>query len=200
MFKREIREKGGQPLERLAVMTVGKTHSGKTTFAHMLAGELPGSVVIDQDLQAKFLNKYYPQLLPKNGPNLIKNALTRTVAEHAVENTDCHLIISNSNLSGEDRRTWLDYYKEKGFTTVLVFFNLSEDMLRLRIRRSTRSTNIFRVSLTFGDLLDRQLKAYPATGPSAGEADHLLTVHHGKDVEPVIGRILDISRGKGRRA
>ncbi|MET3575477.1 ATP-binding protein [Bhargavaea ullalensis] len=186
-------------MTRLAMMTVGKTHSGKTTFAKLLAKELPNTVVIDQDRQAKFLNDHYPQLLPEKGPNRIKHDLTRTLAEYAAEHTNCHLILSNSNLGEKDRREWLDRYKEYGFETVLVCFNLSEDMLRLRIRKSQKSTDVFRVSLTYDDLLERQQKQFPDVMPAAGEADHLFTVSGTEEINPVIGRILGLAGGKGRR-
>ena len=52
-------------MQRLIIMTVGLTHSGKTTFAKTLEKELPNSVVIDQDNHAEFLHTYYQPLLPK---------------------------------------------------------------------------------------------------------------------------------------
>ncbi|MCM3088291.1 ATP-binding protein [Bhargavaea ginsengi] len=178
---------------RLAIMTVGKTHSGKTTFGNRLAEALPGSAVIDQDLQAEFLNRHYPELLPEKGPNTIKNALTQTLVDHAVRQTGLHLIISNSNLGQDARLKWLDYYRHHGFTTVLVFFNIPEDHLRIRIRESGRSTKIFRVSLTFDELLDRQKAAFPVAAPLEGEADHLFTVRLPDDTESVIRKITGLA-------
>ncbi|MGQ0441154.1 hypothetical protein ACT4UT_33930 [Bacillus sp. B-TM1] len=43
-------------MKRLVIITVGKTHSGKTTFAKALEKELPHSFVMDQDNQAEFIN------------------------------------------------------------------------------------------------------------------------------------------------
>ncbi|SIT75794.1 ATP-binding protein [Edaphobacillus lindanitolerans] len=186
-------------MERLAVMTAGMTHSGKTTFANRLAEVLPGSVVIDQDIQARFLNTHYPMLLPEQGPNEIKHALTQCIVEHAVDKTSLHLILSNSNLGTESRRRWLAYYKDQGFVTVLVSFDLEEDRLRRRIRESTRSTDIFRVSLSYDGLLDRQMKNFPGVQPEPDEADHVLTIKSEEDVQRVINRILEITDGKGRR-
>ncbi|EMR06225.1 putative kinase [Bhargavaea cecembensis DSE10] len=181
---------------RLAIMTVGKTHSGKTTFANQLAEALTGSVVIDQDLQAEFLNRNYPELLPDKGPNTIKYALTQTLVEHAIRHTGRHLIISNSNLGQEARMEWLDYYRRHGFTTVLVFFNIPEDHLRIRIRESGRSTKIFRVSRTFDEVLDRQNAAYPAATPDEGDADHLFTVRLPENTETIIKRIAGLAAGE----
>lgn len=42
-------------MKRLVVITVGKTHSGKSTFAQALEQQLHESLVIDQDNHAEFL-------------------------------------------------------------------------------------------------------------------------------------------------
>jgi uridine kinase len=59
-------------MKRLLILTVGKTHSGKSTFAYALEKELSNSVVVDQDNHAEFLHTYYQQLVPNQGPNKIK--------------------------------------------------------------------------------------------------------------------------------
>lgn len=41
-------------MKRLVIITVGKTHSGKTTFARMLEKRLTNSIVMDQDNHAAF--------------------------------------------------------------------------------------------------------------------------------------------------
>lgn len=46
-------------MKRLAILTIGKTHSGKSTFAKILNSNLLNSLVIDQDHHAEFLNNYY---------------------------------------------------------------------------------------------------------------------------------------------
>ena len=45
-------------MNRFVIMTVGKTHSGKTTFAKALEEEMTNSVVIDQDNHAEFLHTF----------------------------------------------------------------------------------------------------------------------------------------------
>lgn len=53
-------------------MTVGKTHSGKSTFARELEKQLDNSIVIDQDNHAEFINTHYLKLRPVGGPNTFK--------------------------------------------------------------------------------------------------------------------------------
>ncbi|CAG9614046.1 hypothetical protein BACCIP111899_03273 [Bacillus rhizoplanae] len=52
-------------MKRLVIITVGKTHSGKTTFARALEKELNNSSVMDQDNHAEFINTFYKNLQPK---------------------------------------------------------------------------------------------------------------------------------------
>jgi uridine kinase len=55
---------GAAIMKRLVIITVGKTHCGKTTFAKELELKLRNSLVIDH---AEFLNTHYKKLLPKHG-------------------------------------------------------------------------------------------------------------------------------------
>ncbi|WP_339256569.1 hypothetical protein [Paenibacillus sp. FSL P2-0136] len=83
-------------MKRLAILTVGKTHSGKTTFARELERCLPESVVIDRDDLAEFINTRYESLLPKQGANTLKDALTRTLVDYAVHESE-HLFVINDS-------------------------------------------------------------------------------------------------------
>lgn len=71
-------------MKRLVIFTVGKTHSGKTTFAKELEQHLQNSVVIDRDNHAEFIQTYYKSLLPKQGVNTLKDAISRTIVDYAV--------------------------------------------------------------------------------------------------------------------
>lgn len=183
---------------RLVIMTVGKTHSGKTTFAKSLEKQMPNSVVIDQDHQAEFLNTYYPALLPKQGPNKIKHALTQTLVDYAVRETNHHLIVCNSNLNRQDRIKWLEYYRNKGFTRVLVLFDLPDDVLEERVGKSKRSTNIFRMPISYQELLARQqelMNEESANFPREDEADYLLVIQKTDEVDSVIQEMIKLVKG-----
>jgi hypothetical protein len=100
-------------VHRLLIMTVGKTHSGKTTFAKALEQQLHNSLLIDQDNHAEFINTYYKPLQPKQGPNEIKYAVTQTIVDYAINQTNYHLILCNSNLNRKSRMNVLDKYSLK---------------------------------------------------------------------------------------
>jgi predicted kinase len=129
-------------MKRLVIITVGKTHSGKTTFARALEQQLHNSLVIDQDNQAEFINTYYKTLLPKKGPNTIKYAITKTIVEYAVSHTNFHLILCNSNRFRKDRLDLLEHLHKRGFISILVNFDIPDNVLQARIAKSQRSTNL----------------------------------------------------------
>lgn len=178
--------------KRLVILTVGKTHSGKTTFAKQLEQQLESSVVIDQDNHAEFVNTHYPKLRPVEGPNTFKYAITQMIVDYAIRMTDFHLIVSNSNLNGKGRLKLLSTYKEQGFDTVLVFFDLPDSVLQERVRNSQRSKAIFRTAASFEEVLERQIERSnqgDSYDPGSEEADHFFIIKEAADVPLVIQRI-----------
>lgn len=176
-------------MKRFVIMTVGKTHSGKSTFAKVLNGQLPNSVVIDQDYQAEFINRYYRSLQPDSGPNTLKHAMSQTIVDYAMKETDFHLIICNSNRSRNGRIQLLNYFKDNGFATILVYFEIPFDILKDRVAVTKRSTSIFRSAATFDEVLARQ-EAEVHVEPGEEEADQLFTIKNEGDIQTVISSIL----------
>jgi len=183
-------------MNRYVIITVGKTHSGKTTFAKALEKEIHNSVVIDQDNHAEFLQKHYQNILPKQGENSIKYAITQTIFDYAVNETNCHLILCNSNRNQVGRLKMLGQLKSKGFTTIIVNFNIPENVLKDRVNHSQRSTTILRTVSTFGEVLirqDNETNQGVVIEPTEGEADYLFLIQNAHDTQNVIRKIADLT-------
>ena len=185
-------------MKRLVIITVGKTHSGKTTFARALEKKLNNSFVMDQDNHAEFINTYYKSLQPKRGPNILKHALSKLIVDYAKEHTDLNLIICNSNRSRNGRLYLLEelFHKDE-FVRILVHFDIPDDILQKRVTQSGRSTNIFRGAYSnFEEVLVRQqsesLKE-DVTDPTEGEADHLFIIKDNKEIDFVIKEVIHIA-------
>ena len=184
-------------MKRLVIITVGKTHSGKTTFARALEKELKNSLVMDQDNQAEFINRFYKQLLPKEGPNTLKHSLSKLIVNYAIEHSDCNLILCNSNRSRKGRLYLLEeLFNRHDFFRIIVHFDIPDDVLMNRVRHSQRSTNIFRGDYSdFEEVLIRQqadsLKEDVAT-PVDNEADQLFVIKDNEEVDSVIQKIIRI--------
>lgn len=185
-------------MKRLVIITVGKTHSGKTTFARALEKELYNFFVMDQDNHAEFINTYYKNLQPKQGPNTLKHALLKLIVDYAKEHTDLNLIICNSNRSRNGRLYLLEeLFNKDEFVRILVHFDISDDVLHKRVIQSGRSTNIFRGAYSnFEEVLVRQqaesLKE-DVIDPVEGEADHLFVIKDSKEVDSVIKEVVHIA-------
>lgn len=182
------------------IMTVGKTHSGKTTFARALEKELNNSFVMDQDNQAEFINTFYEKLQPKQGPNTFKHAISQLIVDYSIENTNLHLIVCNSNRSQSIRLNLLEnLFTKNQFVRILVNFDIPDDVLQARVTKSKRSTNIFRGShLNFEKILIRQQNESineDIVDPIEGEADHLFVIKDNEEVGSVIKEIVHIAQG-----
>ncbi|PGC40295.1 CRISPR-associated protein Cas2 [Bacillus pseudomycoides] len=186
-------------VKRLVIMTVGKTHSGKTKFARALEKELNNSFVMDQDNHAEFINTFYEKLQPKQGPNTLKHAISRLIVDYAIENTDLHLIVCNSNRNQKSRLNLLEnLFTKNQFVRILVNFDIPDDVLQVRVSQSERSTNIFRGAYSnFEEVLIRQQAESlneDIVDPVEGEADHLFVIKDNEKVGSVIKEIVHIAK------
>ncbi len=186
-------------MKRLVIITVGKTHSGKTTFAKELEKKLSHSFVMDQDNQAEFINTYYEKLQPAEGANTFKHGLSKFIVDYAKEHTNLHLIICNSNRSKNGRLFLLnELFPQNEYVRILVHFDIPNDVLYERVARSTRSTNIFRGGYSsFKEVLDRQQSEslyQDVVDPIENEADYLFVIRNRKDVNSTIEEIIHLAK------
>ncbi|MBM6648032.1 ATP-binding protein [Bacillus sp. RIT 809] len=187
-------------MKRLVISTVGKTHSGKTTFARALEKELPHSFIMDQDNQAEFINTHYEKLQPTEGPNTLKHGLSKFIVNYAKEHTNLHLIICNSNRSRNGRMYLLnELFKKEEYVRILVHFDTPDDVLYERVALSKRSTNIFRGNYSsFKEVLNRQQAESlheDIVDPVENEADYLFVIRNSKDVNTTIEEIIHLAEG-----
>ncbi|WP_339149238.1 MULTISPECIES: AAA family ATPase [unclassified Sutcliffiella] len=200
MGKIQIMEHGIGTSKRLLIMTVGKTHSGKTTFAKKLEQALQNSMVMDQDNHAEFINTHYQKLQPTAGPNTLKHAVSELIVRYAINQTDLHLIISNANRNLKSRKDLLaKFFPEDEFYRILVHFDIPDEVLKERVENSMRSTNIFRGASNFKEVLNRQQKESlleDVTDPEEGEGNRLFIIRDNREEEEVIQEILEIVKGK----
>jgi tRNA uridine 5-carbamoylmethylation protein Kti12 len=180
------------------IITVGKTHSGKSTFARALEKELANSITIDQDNQAEFINAYYKALLPKEGANTFKYSLTQTIVDYAVNNTDLHIILCNANRARAPRLALLEKFRNAGFSSILVNFIIPDDVLAARVASTNRSTNVFRTATSFEEVLLRQHREASTeemASPRENEATYFLEVKDSDATISVIRKIIEIVQG-----
>lgn len=183
-------------MKRLAIITVGKTHSGKTTFAKALEKQLKNTVVIDRDNHSEFLNTYYKALVPKQGINNIKNAITKTIIDYALNQTDLNIILCNGNRSWKNRTKLLSMFHDAGFYSIIIYFNIPNEILEARVLNSNRSTKVMRKTANFRKLLARQQIEDERTNNiktfRKDEANYLFEINNSEETQLIIEKIVDI--------
>lgn len=93
----------------------------------------------------------------------------------------------------------LDWFHQKGLVSVLVYFNLPDEMLYSRIASSERSTTILRKSNSFDVLLTRQIADSHkglAQPPTESESEHLFVINDSDEVPGTIQQIVQLAGGK----
>ena len=174
---------------RTVLLTIGPTHAGKTTFAKKLAHCLPSSLVIDQDLQARFLLGHYPELVPTESANHIKHDLTKWLMGRAISSSIETIILCNANLTRTDRKQLLQHFPRSIFRSILVWFDLPEAMLVDRLTHSTRDGREIRGNESYHDIYQRQ-RIEP---PAPREADQIVHFRSTEDVEAFLEHITNHS-------
>ncbi|EJQ45810.1 hypothetical protein IEE_02188 [Bacillus cereus BAG5X1-1] len=187
-------------MKRLVIITVGKTHSGKTTFAKELEKELPNSFIMDQDNQAEFINTYYEKLQPTEGTNTLKHGLSKFIVDYAKEYTNLYFIICNSNRNKNGRLYLLnEVFPQNEYVRILVHFDIPDDVLYERMARSKRNTNIFRGNYSsFKEVFVRQQAESQhenVVDPVENEADYLFVINDSEEVKSTIKEIVHIFEG-----
>jgi adenylate kinase family enzyme len=186
-------------MKRLAIMTIGKTHSGKTTFARELEKKLDNTIIMDQDHHAEFIHTYYKKLQPLEGPNTLKHAISKLIVQYTTENTNCHLIICNSNRSRKGRTYLLEeLFPSNLFTRIQIHFDIPDPILEYLISSTQRNTNIFRGAYSnFMEVLRKQQAdslQEDIIAPAKDVADFLFVIKDSSETQTVIEEILKIAK------
>ena len=180
-------------MKRLVIMTIGKTHSGKTTFGKKLEEKLQTSIVIDQDNHATFLHTHYPKLVPEHNQFKLKIMLSQFILNYAITETNAPIIISSANLSKKGRIALLEqFFPQNEWTRIYVYFDYSTATLQQRIEHTTRSTTIFRdVTMTFERLIEKHSEQLEP--PTDEEVDYIFHVNETQSDEKVIEMINEMN-------
>ena len=181
------------------VMTVGKTHSGKSTFGKEIAKKLSASCLLDFDVLVEFLKTTYPWLYEAS---LFK---TKKEAEHAHYisldlrkiifkeslKTNLPILFTSANVLKKLRNEFCSFARKAKKKIIMVYFNWPEEILIKRVETTIRSKACLSRSSDFKDLLvNRQSKIFEA--PDKKEADIFLEITDDKSWEEAQKKILSL--------
>ncbi|MEI6863939.1 MAG: AAA family ATPase [Candidatus Adlerbacteria bacterium] len=180
----------------LTLLTIGKTHSGKSTFAKEIATSIPNSVILETDTIALFLRSHYLSLhsldLDHKGsfsdPSL-KFLVYCTILEFALkQGSNC--ILSNSNMYENGRKQVLDIIKKYPGKTIGVYFNYPEEVLFERVKNSQRDTKVLSVSKDFNELIVKQRERFQPPNPS--DFDYFFEVTNPDQLSEISKEIIEL--------
>ena len=178
-------------------MFIGKTHSGKTTFAKELEGIKKDILVLEADPVALFMRENFPKLRElddKEHSGIFKNVslkyrLFLLLIEFSMS-FGRTIILSNSNMYERGRKLVFRLVKKYDYKIIGVYFNFPEEFLINRIKKSKRTTKILRVSKDFNELIINQRTRMQA--PNSKNFDEFYIIKSEDDLIKVKNNLIKI--------
>lgn len=168
--------------QKILIMLIGKTHSGKTTFAKEIEGKVQDLVVLEADPIALFMKEQFPRLRENDDKEhtgtfekvALKFQAFLLFVEFALS-LGKPVILSNSNMWIKGRELVLELCKKFNYRVIGVYFDFSEELLIQRIEKSGRSTNVLRLSKDFKDLIIKQRDRMQPPDPAQFDEFFIIT-------------------------
>lgn len=175
---------------KILIMFVGKTHSGKTTFAKELKKEAEDVLILEADPIAAFMKNEFPDLRMSDDDehaklfeNLTLKFRTFLLFIEFSLSLGKPIILSNSNMTMSLRESILNLSKKFNYRTVGVYFDFPEELLLNRVQNSNRETIVLRKTVSFKELVIKQRDRMQMPTPS--EFDEFFTINSQDSLELV---------------
>ena len=178
-------------------MFIGKTHSGKTTFAKEIEKNNENVISLEADPMALFIHDQFPRL--KKFEDKTFNGSFKKLALKfqvlllfikTIMSLGKPIILSNSNLWKKGRDRVFKISKKFDYENIGVYFDFPEDFLIERIKKSKRTKKILSTSKDFHDLIIRQRARVQPPNPK--DFDKFFVIKSEKDLKTVKNKILQI--------
>ena len=183
--------------DKKLIMFIGKTHSGKTTFAKELEELKKDLLVLEADPIALFMRENFPKLRElddKEHSGAFKNASLKyrmflLLLEFSMS-FGRTIILSNSNMYERGRKLVFKLAKKYKYKVIGVYFDFPEEFLIDRIKKSKRTTKILRVSKDFSDLIINQRTRMQIPNPE--DFNQFYTIKSEEDLNNVKSNLIKI--------
>jgi predicted kinase len=183
--------------DKKLIMFIGKTHSGKTTFAKELEGIKKDILLLEADPIALFMRENFPKLRElddKEHSGAFKNVSLKykfflLLIEFSMSFGKT-ILLSNSNIYDRGRKLIFKLAKKYKYKIIGVYFNFPEEFLIKRINKSKRTIKILRVSKDFNELIVNQRTRMQI--PSAKDFDQFYEIRSEKDLTKIKTNLIKI--------
>lgn len=182
--------------DKKLIMLIGKTHSGKTTFAKELKKKIKNLIVLEADPIAIFMKENFPELRESDDiehTGIFKNVSLKyktflLFLEFALA-LNRPIILSNSNMWSNGRKMVLKLCKKFGYKIIGVYFDFSEEFLIQRVQNGNRSTNVLRKSKNFNELIFNQRARMQI--PKSSEFYKFMTIKSEYDLKTIKNNLIN---------
>lgn len=179
------------------IMFIGKTHSGKTTFAKELEEINQNLLVLEADPIALFMREHFPKLREMDNKKdfgklkniSLKYKLFLSLLEFSMS-FDRTIILSNSNMYESGRKLIFSLAQKFNYKIIGVYFDFPEEFLISRIKESKRTTKILRVSKDFNDLIINQRTRMQVPNPK--DFDKFFVINSENDFNKIKKDLIEI--------
>ncbi len=169
------------------VMTVGKTHAGKSTFCAKLLPRLKNAVIVESDPLSTFLNQYHREIYQDNGAvglwsygrRKLHHKIWKSIVDHGIKK-GFSILLPNANLVRSFRSKTIRGFHRLGVKVAIVYFDLPDQLLKTRIEKAGREKSMLTVSKDFHKVLDKQNERL-FEEPHKSEADAFFTISKASD-------------------
>lgn len=176
-------------------MLIGKTHTGKTTFANELKKSIAELIILEADPIAVFMKEKFPDLREADDKDhtgsfekiALKFRAFLLFVEFALD-LGKPIVLSNSNMWVKGRALVLDLCKKFDYNTIGIYLDLPEDLLMERVNNSDKSKDVLRISNNFSDLVINQRSRMQV--PNENEFDEFIVVKTVEELENIIKELL----------
>jgi len=179
------------------IMFIGKTHSGKTSFAKELEKGNNDIIILELDPIALFMRENFPKLRELDDrehsgkfKNISLKYQTFILFVEFAMSFGRSIILSNSNMWIKGRGFIFKLAKKFNYKVIGVYFDFPEEFLLNRIKNSKRTTSVLRVSKSFEDLIIRQRTGMEIPNPNDFEEFYIVKSEN--DLEIIKNKLIKI--------
>lgn len=178
---------------RTIIMTVGLSHTGKTSFGKVLADQLPHAAILERDPIASMLNEHFSPVLRqdklnwnKNGHEKLKDRIFQMVLQEAINDEELTIILTGCHARKSYRSETINQLKQRlpSSKIVMVYFDVDYNKILERIHESNKSTAVLTISKNFQQVIERQQKVFDI--PTPDESDYFFTIKNNQNKDYVI--------------
>lgn len=176
------------------IIFIGRTHSGKTTFAKKLEKKYKNLLVLEADPIEIFLKEQFPRFKELNEKLnvqkdniLLRRDIFLLFLKFALK-SGRPIVLSNANIWKEWRDQMIELGRQSNYKVIGIYFDIPDKVLLERVKKAKRPTKFIREAKNFKDLLASQKSRIQI--PRSFDFDKFFVIKTENDLEKIKKELL----------